>query len=139
MEHLKVFFAVTTTSLYRIEWKDNLPSPIVQKIAMVGKSQVPVGQIVQGGYNLGIMDRGLVLYGTDRELPEMVNTAYWGGGTSPIVGLFLQEDEARVCLNSGELTPLNPRWRQQTEATLEAIGDDHPKFVHSSMHTIRYD
>jgi len=139
MEHLKVFFAVTTTSLYRIEWLVNVPMPVVKKIAMAGQSDVPVGQIITGGYNLGIMDKGLVLYGTDRELPEQVDTRYWGGGTSAIVALFLQEDTARECLNSGDLKSLNPRWRQQTEETLEAIGDNHPRFVHSAMNAIRYD
>jgi len=139
VEYLKVFFTVTTTSLYRIEWLVNVPMPVVRKIAMAGQSDVPVGQILQGGYNLGIMPKGFVLYGIDRELPELVNTRYWGGGTSAIVALFLEEDAARECLNSGDLKPLNPRWRELTEETLEAIGDNHPKFVLSERHAIQYD
>lgn len=140
MEYLKVFFAVTTTSAYRIEMLTGVHVPVVEKIAMAGQSDVPVGQILQGGCNLGIMNMGLILYDGDRELPEMVNTAaHWFGLTSAIVGLFLKEEEAIACLGYGELTPLNPRWRRQTEETLEAIGPNHPKFVLSEMHAIRYD
>jgi len=56
----------------------------------------------------------------------MVNTRYWGGNTSDIIGLFLERKDAEACFQVGNLIPLDPRWRTQTIATLQAIGSEHP-------------
>ena len=57
---------------------------------------------------------------------EMVNTQYWGGGTSAITALFLTEDKARQCFDQSGLEPCDPRWIEDTKQVLEAIGEEHP-------------
>ena len=57
---------------------------------------------------------------------EMVNTVYWQGKTSTVIALFLTEEKARECFASPDLKPCDPRWLENTNEVLEAIGENHP-------------
>lgn len=69
----------------------------------------------------------------------MVNIALWGGHTSYIIALFLDKDEALDCFKYGSVEQCDPRWKEQTKKTLEAIGDNHPVFILSIFDAIRYE
>lgn len=142
------FFAVTTTSVYSVtDERDDQGYPIVQKIAIKkGKnSKIPIGGRLKNGRLVGIQADGIVLYDEDhprpgrRQDPEGVNTAFWGGHTSPVVALFLKEDEARTCLNSKDLEKCDPRWEIQTKKVLSLIKDDHPVLVVSHHNPITFE
>ncbi len=139
------FFAVTTTSVYSVtDERDDQGYPIVQKIAIKkGKnSKIPIGGRLKNGRLVGIQADGIVLYDEDHprsgrlQKPKEVNTAFWGGGTSAIIALFLKEDKARVCLDSKNLKRCDPRWKVQTKEVLSLIKDDHPVFVFSHFDPI---
>ena len=135
------FFAVTTTSVYKVtDQIDDKGFPIVEKIALKGESSVPVGARLQNGDLVGISKDRICLYSdeddntyptkrTQRRSAEEVNTRFWGGGTSPIIALFFNEDEALKCLNTPDLEICDVRWRKQTEEVLATIGNNHPVFV----------
>ncbi len=139
---LHEFFAVTQTSVYRVsDERGENNWPIVEKIALKEESKLPVGGRLQDGYLVGVMGgrlSGIVLYDQDHprpgsvQPPEMVNTAFYGGGTSRLVALFLEKEAAIKCHNSENPQPLDPRWRKQTNEVLSAIGDSHPVFIVSS-------
>ncbi len=127
------FYAVTKTSVYKIEGRRNEESgeADVQKIALRGESRVGVGERLRNGDFVGIMKMGIVLYRENNpqsggmiQPPEAV--PFWGGHTSPIIGLFLRLEEAITCHNSPEKRTCDPRWRKQTEETLQEIGENHP-------------
>lgn len=142
------FFAVTRTSVYRVtDQKDENHTPIVEKIALRGTSAVSVGERLKDGGLVGITRwGGIILYDEDhysksrkRPLrPEEVNIVFWGGHTSPVVALFLKEDEAMNCFNSENLQDRDQRWREQTEEVLTAIGDSHPVFILSRMDPLSF-
>lgn len=140
------FFAVTETSVYRVSsLTDSRNTPIVEKIALVGESDVPVGGRLKGGNLIGIMKIGIILYIEDHprpgrpQRPEDVNTGYWGGHTSPIVALCLRQDDAMICLHSKDIKNCDPGWRRETEEVLEHIGDDHPVFILSVTEAITFE
>ena len=148
-KHLGEFFAVTRNSLYRVSReKAEHNIPIVEQIAAHFKSDLLKDGRLHGGYYVGITKDGLVLYYEDYlpgqkpshiQRPEMVNVAQWGDHTSYVVALFLNKDEALNCFNSSDdLKQCDPRWRVQTEETLEVIGDNHPVFILSILDAIRY-
>src|SRR5690606_22506258 len=73
---------------------------------------------------------GLVLFNRDMgQQLEMINIVYWGGHTSPIVGLFLSEVEARACLTETDLKEWDRRWIVQSSSVLEEIGWSHSRFT----------
>jgi len=133
------FFAVTTTSVYRVFYDKGKHVASATKIASNGKSEVPVGHDLKGGYMIAICDQ-LIAYcpeGSGRTSPtstferkiEMVNTTFWGGRTSKIIALFETEAEACSCLSGNKnLEPCDPRWRAETKEVLTKIGDNHPGF-----------
>lgn len=140
MPFITEFFAVTTTSLYRVKWYEHAGQVQIIKTGLAGNSDIPIGAVLPGGYFVGIAKSYITQYGTSERIPpELVDQSEWGGVTSPIVGLFLSDSEARECLRSGELTVLNPFWRTQTEKTIRAIGPDHPVFVFSKNDPISYE
>lgn len=139
-ERLKEFFAVTLTSVYRVnERKDLNGFPLVEKIAQRGASHVGVGGRLKNGELVAVTRRGLIVYSDDLPSrgrpgdrpakPEEVNTMFWGGHTSPLVALFLEEEDARKCLVWGSDRELDPLWWNFTRDTLAAIGDGHPTFI----------
>jgi hypothetical protein len=135
LETVHEFFAVTETSVYRVaDEKDANGIPIVEKIVLREKSKIPVGGRLRNGNLVGIMKERIVLYFRDHRpdgnevlRPEEANE--WGGGTSPIIALFLNKEEAMNCSNSVDLKPWDQRWKKQTRETLTAIGDNHPVFM----------
>lgn len=143
------FYAVTETSVYRVSsLKDSRGTPIVEKIALRGKSARPVGDRLHGGSLVGIMKVCIVLYDEDyspfsgprkrHQRPEEVNIAFWGEYTSPISALCLKRDEAMMCLHSKDLKNCDPRWRTETEEVLKCIGDHHPVFILSLTEAISF-
>jgi hypothetical protein len=135
LEIIHEFFAVTKTSVYIVnDKKDENGIPTVEKIALREKSKIPVGGRLRNGNLVGIMKERIVLYyencpgrGERLQRPEDANE--WGGGTSPIIALFLNKEEAMNCSNSADLKAWDPRWEKQTKEILNSIGDNHPVFV----------
>lgn len=135
---IKEFFAVTQTSVYKVQdgGKDGRPS--VVKIALHGDSVTPVGcelentdMVSVGKMIIGYTPEkyGLTnpLTGHERNISK-VNTSFWGGHTSLVVAVFQNEAEAMKCSAESDLKPCDPRWIEQTRQVLEAIGDAHPVF-----------
>jgi len=129
------FFAVTETSVYVIsDKKDESGVPTVEKIALRGKSKIPVWGRLRNGSLVGITKERILLYEGNRrdgrwQRPDEVNTVFWGGGTSQIIALFLKKEEAIACSNSENLEAWDSRWEKKTNETLKSIGDNHPVFV----------
>jgi len=127
------FFAVTMTSVYRItDQKDKDGIPIVEKIALRGKSKIPIGGRLKHGSLVGISRDRICLYhgkSSQRLRLEEVTNYNWGGTTSPIAALFLAKEEARNCFSTLDLKCCDPRWRKQTEEVITAIGDNNPVLV----------
>jgi hypothetical protein len=136
---LHEFFAVTLSgSLYHISDEFVNGCPSVVKIARKGESRVDVGERLRSGQLVGLVGRKIVLYSEDAPLasslkkqdPGEVSTYLWGGHTSPVVALFLREEDAMACfLDKTEKTALDNDWRDYTQAALERIGKNHPVFI----------
>lgn len=139
---LEQFFAVTLTSLYRVSAEKDKNIPIVEKISKRAPSKIEVGEMLRGGYEVGILDDSIILFTSspsrnDRD-PIRVNIAFWGGNTSPIVALFLEEKDARICLESGSQNRWDPDYIDNTKETLRAIGKNHPVFIISESVPVKY-
>ncbi len=142
-EPLGQIFAVTVNgSLYKLlnerEVVDGMPVPAAQRLAARPgtRSRRPAEQVFTQGMALGITRKGVISY--DLESPEELAHPTspekvpheWRQRTSPIVGLFLEEDDATQCLRASNLTECDPRWRGHTARTLRAILEaDAPVFV----------
>ncbi len=135
-DDLKEFFAVTTTSLYKVVALGEKDCPYIEKIALNGDSKIPVGTKIGDAPMLAVANYLQFYYPEGhsllspqtsevREL-ERVNTMWWRMGTSSIVALFLKEEEAWSCFNRPELLPCDQRWIDKTKEVLERIGDNHP-------------
>ena len=131
---LNTFWAVTASSLFQAHIYGEGEIPRVTKIAgRDSTSEFPVGETMTNGTMLAICKR-LVLFipegggaysSMQRELVK-VNTGYWGGHTSELVAVFLNEEDARICYSAKALRHLDPRWQARTIETLRTIGKDHP-------------
>ena len=133
MEEIHQFYAVTKSgSLYLVSDEIDPKShcPIVEKIDQTHVGHFGVGGRLRNGNLVGITHAGIVLFITDKHnhTAEYVNTAYWGGTTSPIIGLFMSEVKARECFNSNDLQVFDNRWINETNEVLGAIGSDHDIF-----------
>lgn len=94
----------------------------------------PIGVELKNGCLLGITKcRGIVRYspqysGGKRCTAWSTNTGYWGGHTSPILGLFLTRDEAYAGYSHD-----NTAWDwlcvESSLRVITSIGEDHPFFV----------
>ena len=135
MKIIHEFFAITETSVYIItDKKDENGIPTVEKIALRGKSKIPVGGKLRNGSLVGITKERILLYyesypGHGKRLQRPEDANEWGGGTSQIIALFLNKEEAMNCSNSQDLKAWDPRWEKQTKKVLNSIGDNHPVFV----------
>lgn len=132
MKTIHQFFAVTSSqSLYRVsdEIDPETHEPIVEKLALLGKSRMVVGGRLRHGNLVGITNC-LLMFVTDKHnhTAYSVSSNYLGANSSPIIALFLDEARARECLTSEQLQPWDPRWQDATTAVLQAIGRDHPTF-----------
>lgn len=126
------FYAVTayfkeptqkSTSLYKITLNsDN--SVTVKKIGLKGKSSFKLNSYLKDGYFLEITRRsGMIRFSrTGQARAEDVNTKHWGEGTSPIVGLFEDPQEALDCYSSEDLKHWDKRYINSTEKVLLEIG-----------------
>jgi len=135
MGEIHEFFAITkgtnAQSMYRVlDQKDEKGMPIVEKIALEGSSGIPLGGKLKGGTHLLISRLGI--------FPSSKNNAT-GGGTTPIVALFLRKDEAMECFKMLDFHWLDLRWRKKTEEVLEMIGNNHPVFILSDSNPIVYE
>lgn len=131
----QVFFAVTTTSLYKVFAMGEDRKPYAIKIGLRGESSIPIGNKIAG--EMLSIAKCLQFYipeghswlscGTsfERRL-EMVNTQWYQGKTSNIIALFFNEDEARKCFAFPDLVSCDPRWLEQTQEILESVGENHP-------------
>lgn len=132
------FFAVTTTSIYRVKDCSNGRRSEAVKIALRGKSKFPVGHKLQGGTMIAIC-KSLIAYVPEggglmsqcmveeRQI-EKVTVCFWGDQSSPIVALFKNEASARACFEKQDLQPCDPRWLEKTREVLAEIGEEHPAF-----------
>ena len=132
MDVIHQFFAVTRSkSLYRVtdEKDPDTHAPIVEKIVLLGESQVIPGGRLKHGNLVGITDC-IQMFVTDKHnhTANFVSTSYWGGHSSPIIALFLEETKARECLEPEALQPWDTRWQAESAAVLRAIGREHPVF-----------
>ena len=134
---IKQFFAVTLTSVYQVEM-DESDNAFAKKIALKGTSSIALGCRIQGGTRIAIGDRLIAYiperYGEQSPLTaverriELVNTRYWGGGSSSIVALFFDQEAALDCHSQPDLQPRDPRWVSTTREVVAKIGPDHPAF-----------
>jgi hypothetical protein len=142
---LKQFFVVTGRSLYLAAMTE-AGGPYLEKLAGTG-NEVPIGHRFDGGEFLALTGpRGAFPYNEDYspfrgkparpQRPEDVNTAYWRGGTSPIVALFLTREQADACYATSDRQSPDPRWVQETRDTLDSITDEHPCFIISQHSTL---
>ena len=129
---LSIFFAVTKTSLYKVEIIAQI-FPTLTKLAGREKSDVRVGEVINDGTMLAIA-RKLILYSPDEtDNPsehriEYVNPRFWGGRTSDIVALFFEKSDAEECFKSEYRGVCDIHFFKETKKVLDAIGDDHPVF-----------
>ena len=134
---LRVFFAVTVTSVYRVVILGTKKTPYLKKIAYRGgESGVKVGGRIENGTMISVGNQ-LILFvpeghgptspmtSVERDIAK-VNTRYWGGRTSKVVALFLNKDDSFSCSGSENLHGNDPRWEYSTIEVLRAIGEDHP-------------
>ncbi|MEI6498939.1 MAG: hypothetical protein WCO23_03175 [bacterium] len=135
---LELFFAITISgALYKVSLEDG--KPVVEKLEQkwaATASQVGVGSKLHDRNFLAItFAHGLVLYNSplEKERPLDVydpRTEVGSLSTSPIVALFLLEEEARECLFSGKsLGRLDRSWHSNTEMVANAIGVNHTRFI----------
>jgi hypothetical protein len=135
LEIIHEFFAVTKTSVYIVnDNKDESGIPTVEKIILREKSKVPVGGRLRNGKLVGITEERILLYyenypGRGKRLQRPEDANEWGGGTSQIIALFFNKEEAMKCSDSPDLKAWDPRWEKQTKEVLNSIGDNHPVFV----------
>ena len=137
---LEKFYAVTTfaetktKSAYEAKIGGEGEKPILTKIMLEGESKIKVGGQIKNGTMIAVT-KCLELF-----IPEgsgvisptstiqrdivMVNTRYHGGGTSPIVALFLEKEEVLHCFEQQNLNYCDQRWIESTIKTLWAIGTD---------------
>jgi len=121
MPPLANFYAVTASgSIYIVYADDHV---VARKICFQGgkKNNVSVGDQLNGGDTIVVTPNGL--FARDSKAQQL------GGNSTAIVALFLDAEAAEACLENQDIQPMDPRWRQETEAALTAIGNDHPTFI----------
>lgn len=134
-EFLKEFFAVTRTSVYCVKLEDN--KPIVEKIALRGKSVVAIGQKLMASQYILLTKSGLYTFDNTRIIAHLdycgekggereINFPGWLSKTSPVKALFLNKAKAIDCLNTENEDIV--QWEKETKSVLDAIGDNHPVF-----------
>jgi hypothetical protein len=141
MAKLRTFYAVTTTSLYRVDLTGRLFSrrPSVTKLYCDGQSILQAGddlaQSVKKSARLAVTKRGLhvvVRFGSESWDAAWERTTSSPAGitlkTSPIVGLFLGYDRALACYETGDRQVADSRWAFRTAEVVSAIGTGHPVF-----------
>ena len=141
-EDIKEFFAVTVSpgsvSVYWVRHgvcskESQESSAVAEKIDMRGTSKLAIGTKLTSA--MIAVCSNLIPYipegggtSTFQRKIEMVNTHWWSNGSAPIAALFLNRSEAMKCFSNQDHIACDPRWLNETKATLEAIGTDNPIF-----------
>lgn len=123
------FYGVTRSgSVYRVYVEADGSRAVIEKIAEASGQQggLAIGTKLEGAYYAGITNSGLVQYMAsirdDKPVPAMyITNNRWGGQTTPLVALFLDEAKARKCAEVPNLQPWDERWTSETKETLDAI------------------
>ncbi len=139
----KFWFVTITGSLYRASIEKG--KAVAEKIALKPgqQSRLKVGEKLQGGNLLGVMDisRGfdgsravMISYTASNDdppfdPPESGNATSLRGFTHPIVGLFCTKGAATKCFNSEDQTPWDLRFRPESLRVAKRIGNRHLCFV----------
>lgn len=112
-----------TVSLYKA-FVDEDGSSTLKKIALSGESEIGVMQKLEGKRSVAItFDRGFYRYNLERVLRIWdTNTRHFGPHSNPIVGLFINRDDAFTCFNSKKLKYWDKRFWSQTTDLLKEIG-----------------
>lgn len=118
---LDCFFAVTITSVYSVYRTDG--PPLVEKIAIHGKSSVPVGYILNFGNYVLVAKQGLFTANRTQADVELLDN------TTPLVGLFLDRHKALEFSALPDLKIRDPRAEEDTKKVIRAIGEKHPQFI----------
>ena len=133
-EYLEKFYAVTVNgSLYSVKILGSEEIPVVIKIKdrEGSSSGVVCGGKLEGGTMVFIGECVNMFKPIDsKERPKKIvdkKDVLWGGHTSYIAALFLSGDDALFCQMQENLETWDLRWKNQTIATLNAIGKDHPR------------
>jgi hypothetical protein len=144
---LEKFFVVTKNSLYEVVAPESGPAPVAKRIKEHSPNKdMPIGAVIT--YPNVSICKWLQFYiperygfmhpmtGVEREIAQ-VNTAYWGGRTSGIVALFLNENDAETCFESSDLELCDPRWLENTKEVVKRIGNEHPTVTVSNWSGLR--
>ncbi len=133
---LEFFYAVTMNSAWKVVIGNERWTPYILKIAENEESNQLVGTCLGNGKLLSIGNQ-LVLFepevGThmspkyEKEVAKVDASLYWGGVTSRVVALFLDEAMALDCLKTQCLEVCAQRWKENTKEVLRLIGLNHPK------------
>ena len=126
-DFLNQFYAVSQTSLYvAISRDETEDAPVFMKLA---KTEGAISKAHVGIRHVGWDKPFFQIRGTTVQMccgwHDEHHERY---GMMPVVGLFLDEAEARECLLVEDAQELDPRWRKQTLEVLHTIGDEHPNF-----------
>ena len=122
--HLADFYAVTMTSLYRITSEQNHSLPVFTKIAARpgSTSTCHVGTRIEG------WDKPFIrVWGNCIQLCNGWFESHHSANYVPkLVALFVDEVQARTCLQIQTCAVLDLRWREQTLEVLYKLGESHP-------------
>lgn len=124
---LRVFFVVTKTSLYAIEYgdvKDGIlcMTKLAQRDGLVSKR--PVGRRIEGWDSPFFVIRRDCLQLCNGWEDEHHHADY----TTYPIAFFINEAEALACLREPGGERFDRRWREQTCQVLAQIGNSHPFF-----------
>lgn len=107
------FFVVTRTSIYQVLYDEKIGRVTLEKVYLKSESVILVGFKMSPRWSQIVIGRSI----------------FWDDwNTSPVAGLFGTLEEAKQCIESENLVDNDPRWKLQTRAILDSIGDNHPTF-----------
>lgn len=142
-EQIQTFYVVTQSthaaSLYVVTNSGgDYGQPVAVKIGIKGQSNAGVGNRLTGkmiGIGRHLLPFSMGEGGVDgvesieRLLVETGRGSWWWGGSSPVIALFMRQEDAKRCLEAPGLVPCDPRWIEETQQVLQAIGSNHPAFA----------
>ncbi len=144
-QFLHEIFAVTIGGLYRL-YRDDTGIVSMRKIANRSHNKAAVSEHVFSDQYFAITVRGGIIPYHHLEWPTpnlpkidvfSTKAILEHGHTSPVVGLFLHESEARICLASESTDIEDPNWKDCTKATIAALEND-PGFIVSRIPAIGF-
>lgn len=134
-KNLERFWAVTTSrSVYKVDlYRNGEPKPALTKLVNDGRDQgdFEPGDSVEGpvmvvAQLLFMPDPGVLDFAGLHRGNAGIPKNHWVANTSPIVGLFLDIEPAMNALEYDTLQFCDPIFKDDTVATLRAIGAHHP-------------